>query len=83
MEVPALQTLLSALEQAGGEAMSNCRHGEFGRSPLDVLGVNSPIDHRDVFFSDAQEAKNRTLYACVSPPARGLTTGDLMNSGHF
>lgn len=81
LEVPAHQTLLSALEQAGVDVMSDCRRGECGLCALDVLGCNSPIDHRDVFFSDAQKAENRKLCACVSRPAGGQLTVDTAYRG--
>lgn len=71
LAVAAHQTLLGALEQAGVDVMSDCRRGECGLCALDVLGCNSPIDHRDVFFSEAQQADNAKLCACVSRPAGG------------
>jgi ferredoxin-NADP reductase len=71
LQVPAHQTLLSALEQAGVDMLSDCRRGECGLCAVDVLGCDAPIDHRDVFFSQHQKAANKKLCACVSRPAGG------------
>jgi ferredoxin-NADP reductase len=71
LHVPAHQTLLSALEQAGVEVLSDCHHGECGLCAVDVLGCDAPIDHRDVFFSQHQKAENKKLCACVSRPVGG------------
>jgi len=64
--VPATQTLLEALEAAGVEAMSDCRKGECGLCALPILAVDGVVDHRDVFFNDAEKAAGGKLCACVS-----------------
>jgi vanillate O-demethylase ferredoxin subunit len=69
--VPAHQTLLSALEAAGIEVLSDCRRGECGLCVVDILSCDAPVDHRDVFFSEEQKAGNRKLCACVSRPSGG------------
>lgn len=71
VRVPAHQTLLSALEEAGIEVLSDCRRGECGLCTVDILSCDTPVDHRDVFFSEGQKAGNRKLCACVSRPAGG------------
>lgn len=71
LQVPAHQSLLAALEEAGIDVLSDCRRGECGLCTLDILACDSPIDHRDVFLSDEQKSENRRLCACVSRPAGG------------
>ena len=71
LRVPAHQTLLDALEQAGVEVMSDCRRGECGLCAVDILDCNAPIDHRDVFFSARQKDENKKLCACVSRAVGG------------
>ncbi|MBV6475608.1 MAG: PDR/VanB family oxidoreductase [Rhodocyclaceae bacterium] len=71
LQVPAHQTLLSALEEAGIEVLADCRRGECGLCAVDILACDAPVDHRDVFFSDDEKAGNRKLCACVSRPAGG------------
>jgi ferredoxin-NADP reductase len=64
--VGANQTLLEALEAAGVEMIFDCRRGECGLCALPILSVEGEIDHRDVFFSDAEKAANTKLCTCVS-----------------
>lgn len=71
LRVPAHQSLLAALEEAGIEVLSDCRRGECGLCAVDILACDSPIDHRDVFLSDEQKSENRQLCACVSRPVGG------------
>ena len=71
LQVAAHQTLLSALEEAGIEVLSDCRRGECGLCTVDILSCDAPVDHRDVFLSEAQKAENRKLCACVSRPSGG------------
>jgi ferredoxin-NADP reductase len=88
VRVPEDGTMLDALEAAGVGVLWDCRRGECGLCVLDVLEVEGAVDHRDVFFSEAQHAENRKICACVSrvvggglsvdPPYRGdgrLTPG--------
>ena len=46
--------------------MSDCRRGECGICALDVVACDGEIDHRDVFFSDAQRRESHKICACVS-----------------
>ena len=66
IDVPATQSMLDALEAAGVEMISDCRRGECGLCALPILGVNGVVDHRDVFFSEAEKAANTKLCTCVS-----------------
>jgi vanillate O-demethylase ferredoxin subunit len=76
IEVPANQTMLSALEAAGIDMMSDCRRGECGLCAVTILDATGVVDHRDVFFSDAEHQRNRKLCACVSRVAGGSITID-------
>jgi ferredoxin-NADP reductase len=79
IDVPANQTLLAALEAAGVAMISDCRRGECGLCALNIREVNGIVDHRDVFFSDAEKAANTKLCTCVSRVVKGsitLDTGD-------
>jgi vanillate O-demethylase ferredoxin subunit len=41
---------------------------------LPILAVDGTVDHRDVFFSDAEKAENAKLCTCVSRVAgRSIT----------
>jgi vanillate monooxygenase ferredoxin subunit len=71
LEVPAQQSLLSAIEEAGIDILSGCRRGECGLCAVDVLECDSSIDHRDVFFSDGQKAESKRMCTCVSRPNGG------------
>jgi len=64
--VPPDTTLLDALEQAGVEAIADCRRGECGLCAMDVLALEGEADHRDVFLSPHEKQENRRICACVS-----------------
>ena len=64
--VGANETLLEALEAAGVDMIFDCRRGECGLCALPILEVDGEVDHRDVFFSDAEKATNAKLCTCVS-----------------
>ena len=64
--VGAHTTILEALTEAGAEMMFDCRKGECGICQVDVQQVTGVIDHRDVFFSEAQHAAGKKLCTCVS-----------------
>jgi len=66
IQVLATQSMLDALEAAGVEMIFDCRRGECGLCALPILGVNGVVDHRDVFFSEAEKAANAKLCTCVS-----------------
>jgi ferredoxin-NADP reductase len=60
------QTMLEALEAAGVDMISGCRRGECGLCALSIVETDGTVDHRDVFFSDAEKAANTKLCTCVS-----------------
>lgn len=66
IDVPANVSMLDALEAAGVEIVADCRRGECGLCALDVVAADAPIDHRDVFLSEAEKRSNRRICACVS-----------------
>ena len=76
VEVPGDRTMLEALEAAGVDAMYDCRRGECGLCALPVLAADGVIDHRDVFFSDAEKVVGAKLCACVSRAVGGSVTLD-------
>jgi ferredoxin-NADP reductase len=66
IHVPATQSMLDALEAGGIEMIFDCLRGECGLCALPILGVVGVVDHRDVFFSEAEKAANLKLCTCVS-----------------
>jgi vanillate O-demethylase ferredoxin subunit len=66
LEVPADRSLLEVLEEQGVAVLSDCRRGECGLCALEVLALDGEIDHRDVFFSAAEQRTNHSLCTCVS-----------------
>lgn len=75
--VPQNSSMLDALNAAGFEVISDCQRGECGVCAVDVIAVEGEIDHRDVFFSDAQKHDNRKICPCVSR-AIGVVTIDTL-----
>lgn len=71
IEVAADCSMLDALEAAGVEMISDCRRGECGLCAVDVLASNTPLDHRDVFFSEEERREARKICACVSRAVGG------------
>ncbi|MET0743066.1 MAG: PDR/VanB family oxidoreductase [Microvirga sp.] len=76
IEVPHNQSMLEALEAAGVEMIHDCRRGECGLCALRIIDADGIVDHRDVFFSDAEKAQNEKLCTCVSRMAGGSITID-------
>lgn len=75
-DVPPNQTLLEALEAAGVGMIYDCRRGECGLCALPIIETAGVVDHRDVFFSEAEKAENAKLCTCVSRVAGGSITID-------
>lgn len=64
LHVPANQTILEAMEEAGCDPMFDCRRGECGVCQATVLeGIP---DHRDYFLSDTERASNTLIQTCIS-----------------
>jgi ferredoxin-NADP reductase len=59
-------TILDALTAAGVDVLSDCRRGECGLCPLQVVATDSEIDHRDRYLSGDERASGKTLCICVS-----------------
>ena len=59
IRVAANQTMLEALEEEGIEMIFDCKRGECGLCALPILAVDGVVDHRDVFFSEAEKAAER------------------------
>jgi vanillate O-demethylase ferredoxin subunit len=74
--VPQNQTMLEALEEAGVEMIFDCRRGECGLCAVKILELDGLVDHRDVFFSENQKARNEQLCTCVSRVVKGSITID-------
>ncbi len=70
------QTVLTALQQAGVEIMSDCLRGECGLCAVDVIEAEGRLDHRDVFLGPDQKAAGKKLCACVSRAVGGAITID-------
>lgn len=64
LKVPADQTLLSVLEDAGADVISSCAEGTCGSCETAV--VSGEIDHRDSVLSDAERASGDRMMICVS-----------------
>lgn len=64
------ESLLDALERAGADMMFDCRKGECGLCQVEIVDVEGSVDHRDVFFSEAEKERSTKLCACVSRIAR-------------
>jgi vanillate O-demethylase ferredoxin subunit len=71
------RSMLSVLNEAGFEVISDCQRGECGVCAVDVVSLDGEIDHRDVFFSAQQKRDNRKICPCVSR-AVGVVTIDTL-----
>lgn len=69
------QSILEALEEAGVDALSDCRKGECGLCEARVVGLNGIIDHRDVFYSERQRDAMTKVCVCVSRVTGGGAAG--------
>ncbi|MCB1436066.1 MAG: oxidoreductase [Rhodobiaceae bacterium] len=74
LDVPANQSVLEVLEKAGVDVISDCRRGECGTCIVDIVSATGTVDHRDMFFSDAEHAENKKMCICVSR----VVDGDLV-----
>jgi vanillate O-demethylase ferredoxin subunit len=76
LEVPRTMSLLDALQGAGVKMIYFCRRGECGLCALPIVRVEGVVDHRDVFFTEAEKDENAKLCTCVSRAAGGVLTLD-------
>ncbi|MEZ5668733.1 MAG: PDR/VanB family oxidoreductase [Alphaproteobacteria bacterium] len=60
------ETIATALGRIGVAVLTDCERGECGLCAVKVTAYDGRIDHRDVFFSEAEKAGNARLCACVS-----------------
>lgn len=75
--IPPNRSMLDVLNETGHEVMSDCQRGECGVCAIDVVALEGEIDHRDVFFSEAQRRDNHKICPCVSR-AHGVVTVDTL-----
>lgn len=71
------QSLLDALLMAGVEMIYDCQRGECGLCAVKVVEKQGRIDHRDVFFSAEEKARDHRLCACVSRLTEGHAVIDI------
>src|SRR5690606_21831638 len=64
LQVPADQTLLTALRRANIDVQSDCEEGLCGSCEVAVL--EGDVDHRDVVLTRAERQENRKMMACCS-----------------
>ena len=69
LEVPADQTLLTALRCANIDVQSDCEEGLCGSCEVQVLAGD--IDHRDVVLTRAEREGNRRMMSCCSRAVGG------------
>ncbi len=81
LDVPRTMSLLDALESAGVPMIHHCRRGECGLCALPIVDVEGVVDHRDVFFTEAEKEGNAKLCTCVSRLAGGTLTLDVGSRG--
>jgi vanillate O-demethylase ferredoxin subunit len=60
------RSILETLEEAGVDALSDCRKGECGLCEARVVALEGTIDHRDVFYSERQRDAMSKVCVCVS-----------------
>jgi ferredoxin-NADP reductase len=71
------QTIVEALEGAGLEVMADCRKGECGLCEARIVRHTGALDHRDVFYSEAQKAEGEKIACCVSRVIGNGQTGSI------
>jgi ferredoxin-NADP reductase len=66
VKVPADQTMLEAIEAAGVEVPYLCRGGVCGHCQTRVLELDGELLHQDLYLSDAEKARGKSIMPCVS-----------------
>lgn len=64
LEVQSDQTILSVLEDAGFDVLSDCRRGECGVCMTKV--ISGMLDHRDISLTPSERAAGKLICTCVS-----------------
>ncbi|CAN5524385.1 PDR/VanB family oxidoreductase [soil metagenome] len=59
-------SILDALTAAKVDVLWDCRRGECGLCPQNVIEADGPIEHRDRYLSDEERESGSTLCICVS-----------------
>lgn len=59
-------SILDALNAAGVPVLWDCRRGECGLCPLNVLSSDGPLQHHDRYLTDEEKASGETMCICVS-----------------
>ncbi|MGW7053511.1 PDR/VanB family oxidoreductase [Streptomyces sp. NPDC054887] len=65
--VPPDKTVLQTVEEAGVQILSSCQEGTCGTCETPV--VEGVVDHRDSLLTPAEQARNDTMFICVSRAA--------------
>jgi ferredoxin-NADP reductase len=65
--VPPDKTVLQTVEEAGVQILSSCQEGTCGTCETAVL--DGVVDHRDSLLTPAEQARNDTMFICVSRAA--------------
>lgn len=74
LRIGADENLLDVLIASGHDVLFDCRRGECGLCKLQATEPCTNIDHRDVFLSPSERARNDCLCACVSRLSGGHIT---------
>jgi vanillate O-demethylase ferredoxin subunit len=74
-EVPAGQTVVQALQRHGVEILVSCEQGVCGTCITRVL--QGECDHRDLYFTDEEKAKNDQFTPCCSRAKSAVLVLDL------
>ena len=82
IEVGEDESLLDALLESGHQVLYDCRRGECGLCKVQVTEASANIDHRDVFLSRAERARNDCMCACVSRLSGGHMTVNIDGITH-
>lgn len=75
LTVPAGQSILRTVEEAGVPVLSSCREGTCGTCETDVL--EGEVDHRDSLLTREERAANDVMFICVSRCRSGRLVLDL------
>jgi vanillate O-demethylase ferredoxin subunit len=74
-EIPANESVCQALQKHGIEILTSCEQGVCGTCITRVL--QGECDHRDLYFTDEEKAKNDQFTPCCSRAKSGVLVLDL------